>query len=75
MEFMNSKMYCLCNAYGITIRSTSSYNPAQNGLCECRHALIDKIIVKMLMDNSKLDLQVFADLACLAKNAEVGYSS
>ena len=47
-------------------------------MCERRHALVDKIIEKMLLDNPGLDLQVCADLACLAKNSEIsrlGYSS
>ena len=75
---MNADLYRLCNTYGIRVRTTSDFSPAHIGICEGQHSLADSIISTMLRDDPQRNLQVCADLACLARNAEIGqlgYSS
>lgn len=44
LEFVNKEMLELCMSYNIELRTTPSYSPQSNGLCERNHASVDKTI-------------------------------
>jgi transposase InsO family protein len=46
-EFVNQKLLNLCQAQGITLKTTSSYSPQQNGLNERNHGLVDIMVEKI----------------------------
>ena len=42
-EFVNQKMYDLCQNFNIRILTTAGYSPHQNGLCERNHSIVDEM--------------------------------
>ena len=71
-EFNNAEFRALCRKAGITITFSPAYSPWSNGGCERRHAVVDSTIEKILEDNKDLSLQDAVNLACNARNVEIG---
>jgi len=77
-EFVNEKMMHMAQAAGISIKTTGSFSPAQNGMNERNHGVADLMVTKFQHENPKLSLQEAVDHAAWAKNslinAERGFS-
>ena len=50
-EFNNDEFRALCNREGIVLTLSPAYSPWSNGGNECRHAVIDITIKKIMDDN------------------------
>ena len=70
LEFVNSTMLDLCMSYGIKLKTTASYTPQSNGICERQHATVDRTIKKLLQENPKMNIQDAIDKSCWLKNCE-----
>ena len=57
-------------SYGIKLKTTASYTPQSNGICERQHATVDKTIKKLLQENPKMHIQDAIDKSCWLKNCE-----
>ena len=54
--------------YKIEPMTTAANSPWSNGICERNHAVIDCMVLKMMEENSKLDLDIALASAVNAKN-------
>lgn len=70
-EFLNDDVIDFAAALDITIKMTAASSPWMNGSCERAHATVDRIVEKILEDDSKISLQEAVDLACFVKNTEI----
>jgi len=70
-EFINEKMMEMAQAAGISIKSTGSYSPDQNGLNERNHGLADIIVEKLRRECPEMSLQEAVDQAAWGRNAQI----
>jgi hypothetical protein len=68
-EFLNETFKSMLQAAGISLKTTSTYSPQQNGTNERNHATADIIVRKYMMDNPEISLQDAVDRAAWAKNS------
>ena len=67
-EFANEKYRDMCENLNITPINTAAESPFSNGLCERNHAVIDKIIQKLICEKPELKLSTALSWAIHAKN-------
>ena len=70
-EFLNDELIDFASALDISIAMTAASSPWMNGSCERSHATVDRMVVKLLEDDPKLNIQKAVDLACFVKNTEI----
>ena len=70
-EFFNAKFKDMCRNLNIRMLTTSAESPFQNGLCERNHAITDRIIDKMMMEDPTLTIDRALAAATFAKNCLV----
>ena len=76
-EFYNQSFKSMCQNFNIRMLTSSAEAPYQNGLCEKNHAATDKIVDKMMQDDSSLTIDRAVTAATFAKNSLInvnGYS-
>ena len=67
-EFCNSLMTEYTRKLGLSHRTTPSFSPWANGLCERNHATVYRMVIKIRQDNPEIPLQEEVDLGCFWKN-------
>ena len=60
-EFLNQHLQAFCNIHGIQMTTIASFTPNAAGLMERNHAVIDKMVEKMLTQDNKLKPEVASD--------------
>ena len=68
-EFLNEEMTRLCEYLGVKQTATAAYSPNQNGTNERNHAVVDRMLEKMLMADPSLKPEVALCWAVNAKNS------
>ena len=68
-EFNNPQVLELAEKFGLPIHSvTAAYSPFSNGTCERNHAVVDRMILKMMASDPDLNEQKALDYALHARN-------
>ena len=63
-EFTNPKVIDLAEKFGLPLSNvTAAYSPYSNGICERNHAVVDKMMAKMMASDPTLDEQSALDYA------------
>ena len=57
-EFLNQYLQSFCNIHNIRMTTTASYTPNAAGLVERNHAIVDKMVEKMITQDESLKPQV-----------------
>jgi hypothetical protein len=68
-EFSNDMMEDVAHKLGIKCTTTASYSPHQNGLNEKNHAVVDRMIAKMMESDKTLSPDMALRWALNAKNS------
>ena len=68
-EFLNSEMFKLLDYLGVKHTATASYSPNMNGLNERNHAIVDRMMNKMLMMEATLKPEIALLWSINAKNS------
>ena len=68
-EFSNAILEEVASHLGVTVTTTASYSPHQNGLNERNHAVVDIMITRMLLSEPTLKPQMALLWALNAKNS------
>ena len=78
-EFNNPEVIDLAEKHGIKMHGvTAAHSPFSNGLCERNHEVVDRMMSKLMADDSKLKANDALHQALFAKNIEPnnkGFSS
>ena len=77
-EFNNDTMRQLSEAIGCKVETGAGYSAWMNGLNERNHAVVDRCLAKILVDNPRMDPTIALAWAVTAKNSypmHGGYSS
>ena len=56
---------------GLSHRTTPSFSPWVNGLCERNHTTVDRMVIKIRQDNPEITLQEAVYLGCFWKNQTI----
>ena len=70
-EFLNQDLIDFAASLDISIKMTAANSPWMNGGCERSHATVDRIVEKILEDDSTVGIQKAVDTACFVKNSEI----
>ena len=68
-EFLNQHLQAFCNIHSIRMTTTASYTPNANGLVERNHAVIDKMLEKMVTQDPELKPQLALCWSIQASNS------
>jgi hypothetical protein len=68
-EFLNDQFKSLLTAAGISLITTSTYSPQQNGVNERNHATADIMVKRFMLEDPNMSLQEAVDKASWAKNS------
>ena len=72
-EFLNEDLSLLCEYLNTKQTATAAYSPNQNGCNEANHAVVDRMLQKMLMTDPSLKPEVALCWAVNAKNSLTNY--
>ena len=72
-EFLNEDLTQLCEYLNTKKTATAAYSPNQNGCNESNHAVVDRMLQKMLMTDPTLKPEVALCWAVNAKNSLTNY--
>ena len=53
-EFLNQHLQAFCNIHGIRMTTTASFTPNAAGLVERNHAVVDKMMEKMITQDDSM---------------------
>ena len=77
-EFTSEEIREVCSILNVTIATTGTESPFQNGLCERNHAIVDNMLRKMTEQHHDTPLEILLSWVNMAKNSlqmTHGYSS
>ena len=70
-EFANPQVLDLAEKFGLSLHNvTAAYAPYSNGICERNHAVVDRMMAKMLAADPQMTEQNALDYALHARNME-----
>ena len=70
-EFANPQIIDLAEKFGLPLSNvTAAYSPYSNGICERNHAVVDRMMAKMMAADPSLTDQSALDYALHARNME-----
>ena len=72
-EFLNEDLTQLCEYLNSKQTATTAYSPNQNGCNEANHAVVDRMLQKMLMADASLKPEIALCWAVNAKNSLTNY--
>ena len=57
-EWMNGELQSLCNKFDIRLKAAATMTPNTNGICERQHAVVDRMMDKMLTAYASFTLEI-----------------